>query len=257
MPDRTASCYTVLEIDSSANAFEIREAYLDLVKVWHPDRFPNESHRFRRKVEEKIKAINQAYETLRAGGDAFRAESRSQPESDEGPANPNLKPMRFGDRWGYVNGNGKIVITPRFGQALPFAEGVALVCDLDRFGFIDSHGEYAIYPEFTDARSFSEGLAAVVLSTLWGYIDRRGGFQIVPSFEESREFSEQLAAVRWRGRWGFVDRGGAFVIRPQFDDALPFTGGWAEVKLGDKWGKTNPEGEVYVDGQRILLGSAA
>ena len=255
MPGQHTSCYSILDLDPAATAAEIREAYLDLVKVWHPDRFSKESPRLRRKVEEKLKAINNAYEKLRSGAGAFQISQEDGSRSQPGTVNPDLRPVCFGDRWGYVNGNEKLVIPPRFLQAQPFTEGLALVSEHGRFGFIDGHGEFAVYPEFADARSFSEGLAAVVLSVQWGYVNRQGGFQIVPSFDEGRQFSEGAAAVKWRGRWGYVNKGGAFVVRPQFDDALPFTDGWAEIKLGDKWGKCSQAGEVFIEGQRVLLAS--
>ncbi len=64
---RLQDCYTLLEIDPRASAEEIRSAHRDLTKVWHPDRFGNDIA-LRKKAEEKLKAINEAYETLRAAG---------------------------------------------------------------------------------------------------------------------------------------------------------------------------------------------
>ena len=47
-------CFEVLEIDRNASADEIRQAYKDIVSVWHPDRFRN-NPRLRRKAEKKLK----------------------------------------------------------------------------------------------------------------------------------------------------------------------------------------------------------
>lgn len=52
-----------LGLDHDSTASEVREAYLDLVKVWHPDRFPTDS-RLRRKAEDRLKEINEAYALL-------------------------------------------------------------------------------------------------------------------------------------------------------------------------------------------------
>ena len=123
MSDPNKSCYGILDLEPSATAAEIREAYLDLVKVWHPDRFSKESPRLKHKVEEKLKAINKAYETLRSGADAFQIEHQEDVRPAPGRDNPNLKPMCFGERWGYVNSNEKLVIPPRFARAEPFIEG--------------------------------------------------------------------------------------------------------------------------------------
>ena len=44
---------------------EAREAYIDMARVWHPDRFPD-NPRLRKKAEEKLKEINIAYAEIRA-----------------------------------------------------------------------------------------------------------------------------------------------------------------------------------------------
>ena len=44
---------------------EAREAYIDMIRVWHPDRFTH-NPRLRRKAEEKLKEINIAYSEIRA-----------------------------------------------------------------------------------------------------------------------------------------------------------------------------------------------
>src|SRR5258706_669083 len=55
--------YEVLEIPKSATSEQIRKAYLDLVKVWHPDRFIHDLNLHAR-AQEKLKAVNEAYSIL-------------------------------------------------------------------------------------------------------------------------------------------------------------------------------------------------
>lgn len=52
-----------LGLDESATASQIREAYRDLVKVWHPDRFQHDV-KLQKKAEETLKSINRSYELL-------------------------------------------------------------------------------------------------------------------------------------------------------------------------------------------------
>ena len=61
--DRTAHYYDVLHLARSASTEEIRQAYLDLVRVWHPDRFTSEA-RLQGLAEERLKEINEAYDAL-------------------------------------------------------------------------------------------------------------------------------------------------------------------------------------------------
>ena len=53
----------ILEVEAGASSEELRQAYRDQTKVWHPDRFSNDL-RLQKKAEEKIKQINLAYRRL-------------------------------------------------------------------------------------------------------------------------------------------------------------------------------------------------
>ena len=55
----------VLALAHDPTDAEIKEAYRDLVKVWHPDRFGDDP-RLRQKAEEKLQQINDAYRVLQS-----------------------------------------------------------------------------------------------------------------------------------------------------------------------------------------------
>ena len=61
--DNLEQCYQVLGVSSDASVNEIKQAYKDLVQVWHPDRHAH-NPRLQRKAEAKLKAINSAYEII-------------------------------------------------------------------------------------------------------------------------------------------------------------------------------------------------
>ncbi|MEI6860917.1 MAG: J domain-containing protein [Verrucomicrobiota bacterium] len=52
--------YRVLEVVPGASPDELKRAYRDLVKVWHPDRFADDP-RLQGRAQEKLKQINLAY----------------------------------------------------------------------------------------------------------------------------------------------------------------------------------------------------
>ena len=58
-----ATVYDIFEIKLGASREEIKQAYHDLVKVWHPDRFAHDV-RLQARAQEKLKEINEAYNLL-------------------------------------------------------------------------------------------------------------------------------------------------------------------------------------------------
>ena len=55
--------YELLHLKPSATQEQIRQAYLDLARVWHPDRFANDE-RLRKVAGEKMMEITAAYRAL-------------------------------------------------------------------------------------------------------------------------------------------------------------------------------------------------
>jgi hypothetical protein len=86
--------YQILGLNPGASEEAVREAYRDLAKVWHPDRFSNDP-RLKEKANEKLKEINLAYEILKvhiAGkreqyttSEETRNHTRSEPHPHESP----------------------------------------------------------------------------------------------------------------------------------------------------------------------------
>jgi hypothetical protein len=58
-----ARALRLLEVEAAATPAEVRQAYRDLVRVWHPDRFVTDE-RLRRKAAGRMSEINVAYRFL-------------------------------------------------------------------------------------------------------------------------------------------------------------------------------------------------
>ena len=71
--------YEILHLKPGASLAEIQQAYRDLVKVWHPDRFSSDP-RLQEIANEKLKEINDAYLALeKAVQEPSRAAASSAP----------------------------------------------------------------------------------------------------------------------------------------------------------------------------------
>ena len=75
MTDEIEECYRLFELEPGAGAEAVKQAYRELLKVWHPDRFPDA--KFQRRATEKTKALNEAYQKITAYLSGTCTESRT------------------------------------------------------------------------------------------------------------------------------------------------------------------------------------
>lgn len=196
-----------------------------------------------------------------------------------------LYPVSFGNKYGYMNAQGKVVIKPQFYVAHEFSEGLAPVQIKDKMGYINQEGKIVIEPQFNIAFGFSDGLAPVDLGDHMGYInksgkvviepelpieyatsftsgvavvtfhmdqshsliDKRGIIVVPPILDDIGFFSEGIARAEENGSYGFIDSSGEWIIEPQYQDALDFSEALAAVKINGKWGFIDRSANKVID----------
>jgi len=175
-----------------------------------------------------------------------------------------LTPFSRGGKFGFRDGQGNVLIEPKFDLAHRFAEGRALVMvgksPHNRWGYIDRSGQYVVRPKYTSAASYSEGLAAITVwkpdagadsvSGYMGYIDLAGKVVIAPNFGYAGRFSHDMAPVQDRktGLCGYINRSGKFVIKPTWPSATAFVDDLARVTIRGAWqGKIDRKGKLVWD----------
>ncbi|MEH2275056.1 MAG: DnaJ domain-containing protein [Nostoc sp.] len=88
--------YEILGLKTGASQAQVKRAYRQLVKIWHPDRFLEQKQK--QEAEEKIKSINAAYNKL-------KSESPSEPPTPENPSSSSpTNPTKISvNRWDAEN----------------------------------------------------------------------------------------------------------------------------------------------------------
>jgi hypothetical protein len=154
------------------------------------------------------------------------------------------------EQWGFVDADGKVVITPQFSAIGNFSEGKCAVLNKEgKWGYVDAEGKIAINYQFESADKFVDGQAAVTFDGKAGSIDETGKYVINPQFNEIRTDGD-LYAIKQGDKWGWADKEGKITINPQFEDVVSFSGGdIAPVKMGDNWGYVDKEGKVTINPQ--------
>ncbi|MFN0140403.1 MAG: WG repeat-containing protein [Pyrinomonadaceae bacterium] len=166
---------------------------------------------------------------------------------------PKLFPFDFGNKCGYINQQGEIVVAPQFDLCRQFDEGMAGVSISKKSGYINEKGQIVIPLKFEGffPESFSEGLAPIKLRNEsggldLGYVDKSGNLTLLQDVTEIDFFYEGLAAAKENNKWGYINKSMQFVIPAQFDLARSFADGRAWVVNSGKSYYINTSGRKVI-----------
>ncbi len=183
--------------------------------------------------------------------------------------------------YGLINRSGQWVAQPAWSAFLPFSEGRAAVESGEKWGFVDESGVLVIGYNFREVGSFSCGRAMARTASSYGYIDPLGNMAVSEKFRYAGQFendmafagvgdsnyivnkagdpqytldpgvtgtvySEGLALVQNSGTFYFINQYARQAFSGEYEDALSFSGGYAAVKSGGLWGFINSSGEQVV-----------
>lgn len=164
-----------------------------------------------------------------------------------------LAPFRAMDKkFGFVNGEGEMVIPAQFESVGYFSNGLAWAKTADKkLGYIDKSGKWVIEPKFEAGKEFDvkSGLARVKQGDQWLYVNKKGEIVTISDTESWGDFSEGLAEGKKGALRGFYNAKGEWVIKPQFEDVRKFQNGYAAAKLNGKWGIIDKSGKWVVEPQ--------
>lgn len=174
--------------------------------------------------------------------------------------------ITVGNKSGFIDQHGKVVITPRFDgnryMLSDFSEGLAEFKDMkalpeypfSKEGYIDISGRIVIAPQFDVAYDFSNGRAQVKIGDLTSFINKTGKQVIkLEPYQAAGSFREGLAAIYSNFEFWFIDVDGNTVIPKQAGLPKDFSEGLACVYLpvGDKLkaGYIDKDGKVVISPQ--------
>lgn len=169
-------------------------------------------------------------------------------------------PVKSGEKWGYVDSEGKWLINPQFESVDAFHEGWAVVQrENGEYGFTDTDGKIMNDAWYKGATRFSSGKAWVVAeNTAPVLIDTKGN-----KLSEVREalrvysYTEGLAMAlvkdekTGRTLYGYLDGKGKWAIKPQFESVGAFSEGRAAVARTNE--EKNRMEHGYIDKSGALV----
>lgn len=192
----------------------------------------------------------------------IRLPSSSTVAPAEAAISTELMPVAFGERCGYVDSTGRMVINPQFEAAQFFLAdaGLAPVQMGGKWGLIDRRGAFVVNPQFDSLNAVpGSNLFVVLVGERYGLVDAHGTYVVNPQFSGIWPFDPSGHAVAQSGgRFGIIDTRGNYTVPPQYEAinwfwyagaVRGFVDGPVPAKTGGQWGYINADGAWAISPQ--------
>ena len=187
-----------------------------------------------------------------------------------------LAPLRVGEKWGYINRKGEIVIAPAYDHVFQFFDGTAVVAmkedtaytdnpygdgtveyAFNRYGLIDETGTVLLEPIYQNLMNGSDwgsssgnGLIKVLKDYHWALGNNKG--ELLTDFIYDEIYldwqSDQPIEVEGDSfpTHGFINQDGTPLTDLRYDQTTAFREGLAAVCENGRWGYIDLTGETVI-----------
>ncbi len=167
--------------------------------------------------------------------------------------------IKVGEKWGFMNSQGKIAIPAKYDDVTEFGSGHAIAKLGSTYIVLNTKGDEITIQEsgILDVKPFSEKLAPFkAANKKFGFLRTDGKVAISAQFESVGYFEDGVAWAKTQaGTLGYINNRGEWVIQPQFDAGKNFDAstGLARIKTHTgNWAYTNKTGELtYVNDTEV------
>ncbi len=121
-------------------------------------------------------------------------------------AQAQLKPFYSteNDKYGYCDGSGKVIVSPKYDLAWSFNEGMSPMKAGGKYGYVNDQGVEVISPQFDGAWMFSDGLSVVKVGDKFGFIDKKGKLVVAAIYDRADNFHGDRANVCLNRKWSVM-----------------------------------------------------
>ena len=156
--------------------------------------------------------------------------------------------VKIGESRGLVDANGNFVfsLNPKLQEVYPPTEGFMKVKFDDRYGFVDFNGKLRIAYQYDQLRGFSEGMSAVKLRNKWGFLNKIEQLVVQPYYDKTEDFQAGLAIVSKDLKFGLVNISGELMLNQDFDSLYRMKNNRFLAFRDDKVGLIDSTGHILI-----------
>jgi KWG Leptospira. len=192
--------------------------------------------------------------------------------------------IKVGDKYGFVDKSGKVVISPKYDAVIPFVGGIAAVKRDGKWGFVDKTGKEIVPPTYEypviDYDYLKLGYLPVVekagkYSTpfggeydflvhvdsnlflakkgdKWGLIDKKNREVLSFKYDDLSHLHKDLFVYSERGKYGVISLKRGVIVQPRYDKIFYAGEGIIGLVLNNKVGFMDTLGKIIFNQSMIL-----
>ncbi|WP_052953911.1 WG repeat-containing protein, partial [Clostridium sp. C8] len=151
---------------------------------------------------------------------------------------PAIKITIDGNKYGYINKEGKEIIPFKFMNAYNFNQyGLAIITEEGGYGIINSEGTYIVNAEYSLINPYSEGRSIYVENTSMGILDEKGNKLNNVLYDYIGNYKNGYAVMgkiyKNNCRYGYLNLNGDVAYEAKYIEASDFNENYALVKIKD------------------------
>lgn len=151
---------------------------------------------------------------------------------------PAIKITIDGNKYGYINKEGKEIIPFKFMNAYNFNQyGLAIITEEGGYGIINSEGTYIVNAEYSLTNPYSEGRSIYVENTSMGILDEKGNKLNNVLYDYIGNYKNGYAVMgkiyKNNCRYGYLNLNGDVAYEAKYIEASDFNENYALVKIKD------------------------
>lgn len=157
--------------------------------------------------------------------------------------------MRQGEKFGYLNVGGELIVDYIYDAAEPFRDGAALVAQQGLYGLLTADGAYALAPQFASGRYLGGGMYAMKLVEQpgWRIYNTLGESVLEDTVYDIGDWVDGLLACQTQSGTCFLNTSAE--VAEEF--ALEHQPG--VFRLGQLYGIVDDNGQVWFDEERKVI----
>ena len=155
-----------------------------------------------------------------------------------------------GEKQGFIDTLGIFKFAIDCQKSGEFKEGLAAIKIKNNWGYIDTNGKIVITPQYADAGAFDQGIAKVMDNQLqWSCIDKNGNLH--PPIAESNSTEFQIVTVN--GLKGIVDKSGKTIVNPVAEEIGLFSENYAPFGIRKQYGLFDVKGNQIAETKYMFI----